>query len=174
MLSSHLILCRPLLLLPSIFPSIRVFSSESALPLRWPKHWSFSFGVSPSNEYSGVISFRMDWLDLLAVQGTLKSLVQHHSSKVSILLSFLYSPSSHICMNKPFPPVNMSLFSLIRLCPQTELKQVEENLSLSCNTIPPRASSAWLSGLIFSPAVSPQPFFALRIPPELGDYGWKQ
>ena len=83
--SNHLILCRPLLLLPSIFPSIRVFSNESILHIRWPKYWSFSFNVSPSNEYSGLISFRMDWLDLLAVQGTLKSLLQHHSSKVSIL-----------------------------------------------------------------------------------------
>ena len=83
--SNHLILCRPLLLLPSIFPSIRVFSNESVLGIRWPKYWSFSFSISPSNEYSGLISFRMNWLDLLAVQGTLKSLLQHHSSKVSIL-----------------------------------------------------------------------------------------
>ena len=82
--SSHLILCRPLLLLPSICPSIRVFSNESALRIRWPKYWSFSFSISPSNEYSGLISFSMDWLDLLAVQGTLKSLLQHHSSKASI------------------------------------------------------------------------------------------
>ena len=84
--SNHLILCRPLLLLPSIFPSIRVFSNESALHIRWPKYWSFSFNIGPSNEYQGLISFRMDWLDLLAVQGTLKSLLQHHSSKASILL----------------------------------------------------------------------------------------
>ena len=77
--SSHLILCRPLLLLPFIFPSIRVFSNESAVCIRWPNYWSFSFNISPSNEYSGLISFRMDWLDLLAVQGTLKSLLQHHS-----------------------------------------------------------------------------------------------
>ena len=83
--SSHLILCRPFLLLPSIFPSIRVFSNESALRIRWPKYWSFSFNISPSNEHSGLISFRMDWLDLPAVQGTLKSLLQHHSSKASIL-----------------------------------------------------------------------------------------
>ena len=83
--SSHLILCHPLLLLPSIFLSIRVFSSDLALPIRWPKYWSFSFSISPSNEYSGFISFRMDWLDLLTVQGTLKSLLQHHSSKASIL-----------------------------------------------------------------------------------------
>ena len=82
---NHLILCRPLLLLPSIFPSIRVFSNESALHIRWPKYWSFSFNISPSNEYSGLISLRMDWLDLLAVQGTRKSLLQHHSSKASIL-----------------------------------------------------------------------------------------
>ena len=83
--SSHLILCRPLLLLPLIPPSIRVFSNESALCMRWPKYWSFSFSISPSNEHPGLISFRMDWLDLLAVQGTLKSLLQHHSSKASIL-----------------------------------------------------------------------------------------
>ena len=83
--SNHLILCHPFLLLPSIFPSIRVFSNESVLHIRWPKYWSFSFSISPSSEYSGPISFRMDWLDLLAVQGTLKSLLQHHSSKASIL-----------------------------------------------------------------------------------------
>ena len=83
--SNHLILCHPLLLLPSIFPSIRVFSNESALHIRWPKYWSFSFNISPSNEHTGLISFRMDWLDLFAVQGTLKSLLQHHSSKASIL-----------------------------------------------------------------------------------------
>ena len=85
MTSSHLILCCPLLLLPSIFPSIRVFSNESGLCIRWPKYWSFSFSISASNEYSGLISFRLDWLDLLAIQGTLKSLLQHHSSKASIL-----------------------------------------------------------------------------------------
>ena len=83
--SSHLILCRPLLLLPSIFPSIRVFSNESVLHIKWPKYWSLSFNISPSNEYSGLTSFRMDWLDLLAVQGIFKSFLQHHSSKASIL-----------------------------------------------------------------------------------------
>jgi len=83
--SNHLILCRPLLLLPSIFPSIRVFSNESALHTRWPKYWSFSFNISPTNEHPGLISFRMDWLDLLVVRGTLKNLLQHHSSKASIL-----------------------------------------------------------------------------------------
>ena len=84
--SSHLILCRPLLLLPLIPPSIKVFSNESTLHMRWPKDWSFSFSISPSNEHPGLVSFRMDWLDLLAVQGTLKSLLQHHSLKASILL----------------------------------------------------------------------------------------
>ena len=95
--SSHLILCRPLLLLPSIFPSVRVFSNESVLRVRWPKYWSFSFSISPSNECSGLISFRMDWLDLLAVQGTLKSLLQHQSSKASILQhsAFLIVQLSH-------------------------------------------------------------------------------
>ena len=83
--SSHLILCRPLLLLPPVSPSIRVFSNESTLHVTWPKYWSFSFSISPSNEHPGLISFRMDWLDLLAVQGTLKNLLQHHSSKASIL-----------------------------------------------------------------------------------------
>ena len=89
--SSHLILCRPLLLLPSIISSIRVFSNESVLHIRWPKYWSFSFSISPSSEYSGLISSRMDWLDLLAVQGTLKSLLQHHSSKASILWHSAFS-----------------------------------------------------------------------------------
>ena len=85
MLSNHLILCPPLLLLPSIFPNIRVFSNESVLHIRWPKYWIFNFSISPSNEYSGLISFRIDWFHLLAIQGTLKSLLQHHSSKASIL-----------------------------------------------------------------------------------------
>ena len=99
--SNHLILCRPLLLPPSIFPSLRVFSNESALHIRWPKYWSFSFNISPSNEYSnkysGLISFRMDWLNLLAVQGTVKSLLQHHSSKASILRhsAFFIAQLSH-------------------------------------------------------------------------------
>ena len=95
--SNHLILCRPFLLLPSIFPSIRVFSNKSALHIRWPKYWSFSFNISPSNKHPGLISFRIDWLDLLAVQGTLKCLLQHHSSKAPILLhsAFLIVPLSH-------------------------------------------------------------------------------
>ena len=98
--SSHLILCRLLLFLPSIFLSIRDFSKESALVIRWSKYWSFSFSISPSNEYSGLISFRMDWLDLLAVQGTLKSLLQHHSSKASVLQhsAFFIVQLSHLYM----------------------------------------------------------------------------
>ena len=96
---SHLILCRPLLLLPSIFPNIRVFSNESALCMRWPKYWSFSFNISPSNEHPGLISFRMDWMDLLAGHETLKSLLQHHNLKASILLSaFFIVQLSHPCM----------------------------------------------------------------------------
>ena len=99
MLSKHLILCHPLLLLPSIFPSIRVFSNKSALCIRWPKYWSFSFNISPSNEHPGLI-FRMDWLDLLAVQGTIKSLLQHHSWKASILQcsAFFIVQFSHLYM----------------------------------------------------------------------------
>ena len=95
--SNHLILCRPLLLLPSIFPSIGIFSNKSTLHIRWPKYWSFSFNVSPSNEHPGLISFKMDWLDLHAVQGTFKSLLQHHSSKASILwhLAFFIVQLSH-------------------------------------------------------------------------------
>ena len=98
--SNHLILCHPLLLLPSIFPSIRVFSNESSLRIRWPKDWSFKFSTSPSNEYSGLISFRIDWLDLLAVPGTLKSLLQQHSSKASILQhsAFFMDQLSHLYM----------------------------------------------------------------------------
>ena len=107
-LSNHFILCHPLLLPPSIFPSIRVFSNESVLHIRWPKYWSFSFSISPSNEYSGLISSRMDWLDLLAVQGTLKNLLQHHSSKASSLrcLAFFIVQLSHPYMtnglDRPF------------------------------------------------------------------------
>ena len=103
--SNHLILCHPLLCLPSIFPSIRVFSNESALRIRWPKYWSFSFSISPSNEYSRLISFRMDWLDLLAVQGTLKILLQHHSSKAPILQhsAFFTVQLSHLYMTTEKP-----------------------------------------------------------------------
>ena len=100
MLSNHLILCHPLLLLPSVFPSNRVFSNESALHIRWPNYWSFSFSINPSNEYSGLISFKIDWFDLLAVQGTLRNLLQHHSSKASILWhsAFFMVQLSHLYM----------------------------------------------------------------------------
>ena len=99
-ISDHLILCHPLLLPPSIFPSIRVFSNESTLCIRWPKCWNFSFSISPSNEYSWMIYFRIDWFDLLAVQGTLKSLLQHHTSKASVLRcsAFFMDKTSHPCM----------------------------------------------------------------------------
>ena len=111
--SNHLILCHPLLLLPSIFPSIRVFSNESALRIRWPKYRSFSFNISPSNEHTGPISFRMDWLDLLVVQGTLKSLLQHHSSKASILWhsAFFRVQLSHPYMEKPYPWLDRPLLA---------------------------------------------------------------
>ena len=123
---SHLILCRPLLLLPSIFPGIRVFSNESALHIRWPKYWSFSFSINPSKELPGLISFRMDWLDLLAVQGTLKSLLQHHSSKASILwhsafftlqLSLLYMTTGKTIAltRRTFVGIVMSVFSMCYL-----------------------------------------------------------
>ena len=98
MLSNHLILCHPLLLLPSIFPSIRVFTNESALHIRWQRYWSFSFSIIPSKEIPGLISFRMDWLDLLAVQGTLRSLLQHHSSKASILRLSAFFFSGVLCV----------------------------------------------------------------------------
>ena len=113
--SNHLILSYPLLLPPSIFPSIRVFSDESALCIRWPKYWSFSFNISPSNEYSGLISFRMDWMDLLAVQGTLKSLLQYHSSKASILQcsAFFTAQLSHPYMTteKTSPALTRQTFA---------------------------------------------------------------
>ena len=111
--SNHLILCCPLLFLPSVFPSIRVFSNESALRIRWPKYWTFSFSISPSYEHSGLISFRMDWLDLLAVQGTLKSLSQHHSSNASILwcsaffICFSFSSVAQSCPTL-YNPMNRS------------------------------------------------------------------
>ena len=102
----HLLFCHPLLLLPSIFPSIRVFSSESALPIRWPEYWSFSFSISPSNEYSGLISFRMEWLDLPAVQGTLSSLLQHHSLKASILQ---HSAFFKVQLSHPYTPTGKTI-----------------------------------------------------------------
>ena len=121
--SSHLILCRPLILLPPFFPSIRVFSNESAPHIRWPKYWSFSFNTSPSNEHSGLISFWMDWLDLLAVQGTLKNLFQHHSSKASILRrsAFFIVQLSH-----PYITTGKNLsFDQMNLCWQSNVSAFE-------------------------------------------------
>ena len=123
--SNHLILCCPLLLPPSIFPSIRVFSNESALRIRWPKYWSFSFNISPSNEYSGQISFRMDWFDLLAVQGTLKSLLQHHSSKASILW---HSAFFVVQLSHPY----MTTGKTIALTRQTFVGKVTSLLLICC------------------------------------------
>ena len=118
--SNHLILCRPLLLLPSVFPSIRVNSNESVYHIKWPKYWSFSFSISPSNEYSGLISFRKDWLDFFAVQGTLKSLLQHHSSKASILLcsAFFVVQLSHPYMTtgKTIALTRQTFFGKVCLC----------------------------------------------------------
>ena len=118
--SKNLILCHPLLLPPSIFPSIRVFSNESVLHIRWPKYWSFSFSISPSNEYSGLISFRMDWLDLLAVQVTLKSLLQHHSSKASVLwhsVFFIVQPSyPYITTGKTIALTRWTFVGKVTLC----------------------------------------------------------
>ena len=116
MSSNHLILCHSLLLLPSIFPSIRVFSGESALHIRRPKHWSFSFSISPSNEYSGLISFRMDWLDLLAVQGTLQSLLQYHSSKASVLQHsafFIVQLSPYVATGKTIALTRWTFFGKV-------------------------------------------------------------
>ena len=124
--SSHLILCRPLLLLPSIFPSIRVFSNESPVCIRRPKYWSFSFNISPSNEYSGLISFRMDWLDFLEVQGTFKSLLQHHSSKASILW---HSAFFMVQLTHPY----MTTGKTIALTRRTFVSKV---MSLLFNTLP--------------------------------------
>ena len=114
--SNHLILCHPLLLPPSIFPSIRVFSNESVLRIRWPKYWSFSFSISPSNGYSGLISFRMDWLDLLEVQGALKSLLQYHSSKASILQCSTFFNIHTWLLGKPWLWLDGPLLAL-PLCP---------------------------------------------------------
>ena len=142
--SNHLILCHPLLLLPSIFPSIRVFSSESVLHVRWPKYWSFSFSISPSKEYSGLISFRMDWLDVLAVQGTLKSLLQHHSSKASILQrsAFFIGQLSH-----PY----MTTGKTVALTRQTSVSKVMSllfnMLSTLVITFIPRSKHLLISGL---------------------------
>ena len=157
--SSHLILCHPLLLLPSIFPSIRVFSNESALCIRWPEYWSFSFSISPSNEHPGLISFRMDWLDLLAVQGTLKSLPQRHSSKASILhcsaffIVQLYDHwKNHSLTSQAFVGKVMSLFLnmlsrfVIDLLPRSKCLLISWLQSPSAVILePPKIKSATIS-----------------------------
>ena len=122
--SNHLIVCCPLFLLPSIFPNIRVFSIESVLHIRWPKYWSFSFSISPSNEYSELISFRIDWFDFLAVQGTLKSLLQHHSSKASILLCSAF-----------FSPTLTSIYDYRKTIALTRWTVVDKVMSLLFNTL---------------------------------------
>ena len=155
--SSNLIRCRPLLLLPSIFPSIRVFSSDSILPIRWPKHWSFSFSIRPSNEYSGLISLRMDWLDLLAVRGTLNSLLQHHSSKASILRrsAFFMVQLSHphmttgktIAQRSAVPNIQV-LDEQLAECPWVLLSG--PNLCL-CPHVPFKYISSWAAGMTWAP-----------------------
>ena len=160
--SSYLILCRPLLLLPSIFPSIRVFSNELALHIRWPKYWNFSFSISPSNEHPGVISFRVDWLDLLAVQGTLKSLLQHHSSKASIL-----QPSAFFLVQLSHP--YMTTGKTIALTRQTFVDKV---MSLPFNvlsrlviTFLPRSKRLLISWLQSPSAVILEPKKSLTLFP---------
>ena len=148
--SNHLILCCPLLLLPSIFPSIRVFSNESALCIRWPKYYSFSFNISPSNEYSGLISFRMDWLDLLAVEGTLKSLLQHHSLKTSVLwhsaflivqLSHLYMTTGSVpALKQPFSPQHCPIFLSSSLPPPSSQPCCSHLQALSSDPAPGSSS----------------------------------
>ena len=162
--SNHLILCPPLLLLPSIFPSIRVFSNESALHIRRPKYWSFSFSISPSNEYSGLISFRMDWLDFLAVQGTLKSLLQHHSSKVSILRcpAFFIVQLSH-----PYMTTGKTIALTRRAFVGKVMSLIFNMLSRLVITFLPRSKClliSWLqspSAVIWSPEKVSQPLFPL-------------
>ena len=162
--SNHLILCRPLLLLPSTFPSIRVFSNESVIRIRWPKYWGFSFNISPSDEYSGLISFRMDWLDLLALQGTLKSLLQHHTSKASILQcsAFFIVQLSH-----PY----MTTGKTIALTRQTFVGQVMSllfnMLSRLVITFLPRSKRPLISWLL-----DPYPHFDLGNIHELSSSDW--
>ena len=152
--SNHLIFCHPLLLPPSIFPSIRVFSNELFLPIRWPKYWSFSFNISPSNEYSGLISFRMDWLDLPAVQGALKSLLQHHSSKASILLlsAFFIVQLSH-----PYVTTGKTIALARQTFVDKVMSLVFNMLSRLVITFLPRSKHLLISGLQSPPAVILEP-----------------
>ena len=154
--SNHLILCRPLLLLPSIFPRIRVFSNESALRMRWPKYWSFSFSISPSNEHPGLISFRIDWLDLLAVQGTLKSLLQHHSSTVSVLLR---SAFFIVQLSRPYMTTGKTIALTRRTFVDKVMSLLSNMLSRLVITFLPRSKRlliSWLqspSGVILEPQI---------------------
>ena len=154
MSSNHLILCHPLLLLPSIFPSIRVFANESALHIRWPKYWSFSFNISPYNEHPGLTSFRMDWLDLLAVQGTLKSLLQHHSSKTSILWrsAFFIVQLSHPYVTTGVSFTETHFNALNRVSPKSYSCFSKDLLSVVTGFIPtyflmPSLEHCWCSSL---------------------------
>ena len=134
--SSHLILCRPLLLLSPIPPGLRVFSNESTLPMRWPKYWSFSFSISPSNEHPGLISFRMDWLDLLVVQGTLKRLLQHHSSKASILQ---HSAFFTVQLSHPYMTTGKAIALTRQTCVDKVMSLLFNTLSRLVITFPPRS-----------------------------------
>ena len=171
--SSHLILCHPLLLLPSIFPSIRVFSDESALRIRWPKYWGFSFNISPSNEYSGLISFRMDWLDLLAVQGTLNSLLQHHSSKPSVLQ---HSAFFIVQLSHPYMTTGKTIALTRRTFVGKVMSLLFHTLSRLVITFLPRSKRlliSWLqspSAVILEPRKKSQPLFPLF--PHLFDTKW--
>ena len=152
--SNHLIFYRPLLLLPSIFPSIRVFSNESALCIRWPKYWSFSFNISPSNEHPGLISFRMDWLDLLAVQGTLKSLLQHHSSKASILR---HSAFFIVQLSRPYMAIGKIIALTLRIFVGKVMCLLFNMLSRLVITFLPRSKCLLISWLQSPSAVILEP-----------------
>ena len=152
--SSHLILCCPLLLLPSVFPSIRVFSIESVLYIRWPKCWSFSFGISPFNEYSGLISFSMDWLHLLAVQGTLKSLLQHHSSKASILWC---SDFFMVQLSHPYMTIGNTIAWTRQTCVGKVMSLLFNMLSRLVITFFPRSKRLLISWLQSTSAVILEP-----------------
>ena len=152
--SNHLILCHPLLLLPSIFPSIRVFSTESVLHIRWPKYWSFSFSISPSNEYSGLISFRMDCLDLLAVQETLKSLLQHHSSKASILQ---HSAFFIVHLSHPYMTTGKTITLTRRTFAGKVISLLFNMLSRLVITFLPRSKSLLISWMLSPSAVIWEP-----------------
>ena len=154
MLSNHLMLCCPLLLLPSIFPSIRVFSNGSALCIRWPKYWSFSFNISPSNEHPGLISFRMDWLDHLAVQGTLKSLLQHHSSKAPILR---HSAFFIVQLSHPYMTTGKTIALPIRTFVDKAMPLLFNMLSRLVKTFLPRSKHLLISRLQSPSAVILEP-----------------